>query len=155
MSTAVATEPSWYRSKIDWWVAVLLCLGPVISVAVSVALLFGGKSSEWPWALAGILIILVIYFGLVFPMRYGLDDTHLIVRFGLCRQRVPLADISEVSPTRNPLSSPALSLDRLHVQFGRGFTQAVMISPVDRDRFLDELARRAGLRRKGDRLVRA
>ena len=95
-----------------------------------------------------------IYLGLIFPLRYGLDDTHLIVRHGVCRQRIPLVEISTVYPTRNPLSSPALSLDRLHVQFGRGFFKSVMISPADRDRFLDDLAHLAGLRREGDRLYR-
>jgi len=88
-------------------------------------------------------------------MRYGIDDEHLHVRFGVCRQRIPLKDISEVHPTRNPLSSPALSLDRLHVQFGEGVFKAVMISPADRDRFLDELADKAKLKCEGDRLVRA
>jgi hypothetical protein len=56
--------------------------------------------------------------------------------------------------TRNPPSSPALSLDRLRVQFGRGWGKAVMISPADRNGFLDDLARKAGLNREGDRLFR-
>jgi hypothetical protein len=119
-------------------------------VAVCVAVVFGGKTSEWPWALAGILFVLGLYFGLVFPMRYGLGDTYLLVRFGVCRKRIPLADISEVHPTHNPLSSPALSLDRLHVQFGEGTFQAVMISPADCHCFLDDLAQKAGLKREGD-----
>jgi hypothetical protein len=67
------------------------------------------------------------------------------VRFGICRQRIPLADISEVHPTHNLLSAPALSLDRLHVQHGHGLFKAVMISPADRNLFLDDLAQKAGL----------
>jgi hypothetical protein len=126
----------------------------VASIAVCVGLVLGGNSSELPWGVAMVLIVFGIYFGLVFPMRYGLDDTDLLVRFGVCRQRVPLADITEVRPTHNPLSSPALSLDRLHVQYGPGFFKAVMISPADREGFLDDLARSAGLKREGDRLVR-
>jgi len=95
-----------------------------------------------------------LYVGLVFPVRYGLADAYLVVRFGLCRQRIPLAAISEVKPTSNPLSAPALSLDRLHIRFGEGVFKAVMISPADRNRFLDELARKAGLNREGERLFR-
>jgi hypothetical protein len=87
-------------------------------------------------------------------MQYGMDETDLVIRVGLCRRRIPLAEILEVHPTRNPMSSPALSLDRLHVQFGPGFFKAVMISPMDRDRFLDDLAKKAQLKREGDRLVR-
>ena len=145
---------NWYRSKVDWWLALLLCVPPVASIATGVALVLGGKASELLWYFASVLFLIGIYFGLVIPMRYGLDDSHLLVRFGICRQRIPLVDILEVYPTHNPLSSPALSLDRLHVQYGRGFSKAVMISPADRDRFLDDVAQRAGLRRDGDRLIR-
>ncbi len=144
----------WYRSKVDWWLALLLILAPVVSVSACVALVVDGKTAQLPWGLAGVVLILGIYFGLVFPMRYGIDDSHLHVRHGLCWQRVPLAEIIEVHATRNPISSPALSLDRLHVQFGAGIFQAVMISPCDRDRFLDELAEKADLQRDGDRLLR-
>ena len=74
--------------------------------------------------------------------------------FGICRRRIPFADLSEVRPKSNPLSAPALSLDRLRVRFGRGAFRALMISPAARDLFLDELARKAGLKREGDRLFR-
>jgi hypothetical protein len=128
---------------------------PVAAIALSVALVLGGQPAALPWSLVPVLLLFGLYFGLVFPMRYGLDDTQLVVRFGVCRKRIPLADISEVHPTHNPLSSPALSLDRLHIQFGLGFFTAVMISPADQGRFLDDLAQKAGLKREGDRLVRA
>src|SRR5262249_987884 len=118
----------WYRSKIDWWMVPLLCLPPVASIVVCVSLVVEAKMSELPWGLGGILFVLGIYFGLVFPMKYGLDDTSLLVRFGVCRQRIPLADVLEVRPTHNPLSSPALSLDRLRIQFGPGPFKVLMIS---------------------------
>lgn len=144
----------WYKSKIDWWIALLLCVPPVTSVAVVVAMAIGAKTSDWPWALGSILFVIALYGGLVFPLKYGLDDAHLLVRFGVCRQRIPLTEVSEVYPTHNPLSSPALSLDRLHVQYGPGVFKAVMISPADRDGFLNDLAQKAGLKRDGDRLIR-
>jgi hypothetical protein len=135
--------------------ALALCIAPVTATAVCVALVVDGKTSQLPWGIGSLLFVFGIYFGLVFPMRYGLGDTHLIIRFGIFRQRIPLADIREVHPTRNPLSSPALSLDRLHVQTGPGFFNGVMISPADRNDFLDDLAKRSGMTREGDRLIRA
>jgi hypothetical protein len=144
----------WYRSKVDWWMVPILCLPPLATIAACVALAVAGQMSALPWGIASVLLVFAIYFGLVFPLRYGLDDTHLLVRFGICRQRIPLVDISEVHPTHNPMSSPALSLDRLHVKYGQGFFKAVMISPADRNGFLDDLAQKAGLKREGDRLVR-
>ncbi len=144
----------WFRSKVDWWLIPLLILPPVASVVVSVAFFLQGKMSELPWGIASLLFVACLYIGLVFPIRYGLDETQLIVRFGLCRQRIPLSRVVAVEPTRNPLSSPALSLDRLHIQYGQGIFKAVMISPKNRDQFLDELAQKTGLKRTGDRLVR-
>ena len=152
MSTAT-TE--WYPSKVDWWLVPLLSLAPVASIVACISLVLEGQLAALPWAVGGVLFVLGVYLGLVIPMKYGLDDTTLVVRFGICRQRIALADILEVRPTHNPLSSPALSLDRLRIQFGPGLFKVVLISPADRDRFLDDLAGKAGLTREGDRLVRA
>lgn len=145
----------WYPTKVDWWLIPILCLPPIASVVVCIALAASGKWSELPIGLASVVFVVALYCGVVFPMRYGVDDTHLHVRSGLIHSRVPLADITEVYPTHNPLSSPALSLDRLWVQYGQGLFKAVMISPADRDGFLNDLARSAGLKREGDRLMRA
>ena len=150
----MSNEPAqWYSSKVDWWIAALLCVPPVASVAVTVGFATQENAGELPWRIGSIALVFAIYFGTVFPMRYGIGDTDLVVRSGMIWQRIPLANIIEVYPTHNPLSSPALSLDRLYVKYGASWTKAVMISPADRDRFLDELASRSGLKRDGDRLV--
>lgn len=149
------TTTEWYPSKVDWWLVPLLSLAPVASIVACISLVLEGQLAALPWAVGGVLFVLGVYLGLVIPMKYGLDDTTLVVRFGICRQRIALADILEVRPTHNPLSSPALSLDRLRIQFGPGLFKVVLISPADRDRFLDDLAGKAGLTREGDRLVRA
>lgn len=145
---------NWYRSKLDWWLVPLLCLPPVVAIAVCSQAAIHGPTTDLLVGCFVALMVASVYFGLIFPLRYGFDESHLIVRHGVCRQRILLADISDVHPTRNPLSSPALSLDRLRIQFGQGLFKAVMISPADRDRFLDELAQRAGMQRQGDCLTR-
>jgi hypothetical protein len=144
----------WYRSKVDWWLALILCVAPIVSVAVCILLIMEGESSQVPFAAGSLALVAGLYFGLVIPMRYGLDDTFLHIRFGVFRKRIPLFSVLQVYPTRNPLSSPALSLDRLHVQFGEGMLDAVMISPANRELFLDEFAEKARMRRDGDRLLR-
>src|SRR6516162_1603231 len=113
-----AEQLRWYPSKIDWWVVPVLCVSPVAAVVVCVAFALAGSTPGLLVGLAVAVLVAGIYLGLVVPVRYGLDDTHLVVRFGICRQRIALADITEVRPTHTPLSSPALSLDRLHVQYG-------------------------------------
>ena len=144
----------WYPSKIDWWLGVALCVAPIAAVVAIGAAVQSGTWTDVLLALGMLLFVAVLYVGLVLPVRYGVDDSHLIVRCGLCRQRIALADILEVRRTKNPLSSPALSLDRLRVQFGAGVFKSVMISPKAREAFVDDVARRAGLQRDGDRLVR-
>jgi len=150
-----ADRMQWYPSKIDWWLVPLLCIPPASAVIACAVSAIHSSMNDLVIAAAIAILVAGLYLGVVFPMRYGLSETHLIIRNGMCTQRILLSEISEVYPTRNPLSSPALSLDRLHVQFGEGFFKAIMISPADRDRFLDELAQRTVLKRDGNRLCRA
>lgn len=138
----------WYTTKVDWWLGLLLLVAPLVC-AVSA---FVVPDDERWVGVAATLLVAAIYFGLVLPMRYAISDTHLIVRYGVVRQRIPLAKISGVQPTRNPLSSPALSLDRLAIEYGNG--KSVMISPLDQSAFLDELAAKTQLRRVGRSLTR-
>lgn len=144
----------WYPTKVDTWLAVLVALGPLMTL---IMLLVSVVTGTWDAALvtAGALVFLgLLLGGLVWPMRYGLVGDELIIHHGLMRQHIKLSDICEVSPTNNPLSSPALSLDRLLIRFGPKWTQRVMISPREQPGFLAELAQRAKLTRAGERLVR-
>ncbi|MFO0013763.1 MAG: PH domain-containing protein [Planctomycetota bacterium] len=139
----------WYPSKVDSWVFLLLLLLPIVEFAVMAVSLI---TRAWSAAAIGLLALLFVgclYAGCVLPMRYGLDDEFLVVRFGICRTRVRIADIREVYRTNNPLSSPALSLDRLWIQHGPRWYQAVMISPRDQEGFIADLAARVPLEPSG------
>ncbi len=138
----------WYPSKVDTWLAIVLAIAPIACTFAAIAATMAGENALV--AFGGVAFIAAIYLGLVFPMRYAITDDTLVVRHGLVRQHVPLASITDVRPTHNPLSSPALSLDRLRIAFGEGFFRAIMISPKDKDEFMRELSARAGLRRVGD-----
>ena len=72
------------------------------------------------------------------------------------RWRVPLADIQEVTPTRSAASAPALSLDRLRVEYLKGSeSRALLVSPSDKWAFMRDLADATpGLELRGDRVVR-
>jgi hypothetical protein len=71
---------------------------------------------------------------------YEIEGNRLLVRSGPFRWRIPINEIEEMTPTHNPLSSPALSLDRLRIEYSGG--RSVMISPEDKDRFIAEIERR-------------
>jgi hypothetical protein len=150
----MADETRWFPSKVDGWLAAILAIAPLVPMTG----LFGSRSWTSPEvllpALLGPLFFAAIYGLLVLPMRYGIGRSELVVRHGVVRRRVPLQTIASVSPTRDPLSSPALSLDRLRIATGPRPRDSILISPADRDGFLALLAERAGLARDGDRLVR-
>jgi hypothetical protein len=137
-----------FASEVDVWLRVVLVVLPLISVGVVVVTLLNDGEGAWA-AVLSLLVVGGIYGGLLFPLYYHFEAGSLLVRFGLVRQRIPYEAIRSVRPTRNPLSSPALSLRRLRVDYGRSF---VLISPVRRGEFLDELAQRTGLVRDGETL---
>ncbi len=78
---------------------------------------------------------------------------YLVIRFGVIRSRVKLGEIREVYPARNPIASPALSLNRFAICTGDGPLKMTLISPADRDGFLAALVANSGLVREGDRLL--
>ena len=148
----MSTTPQ-FKSKVDWWLGLILVVAPVATVMGAVA----ADAGIVGWL--GVILVALIYGGLVFPMRYVLEEDALVIRFGLVRSRIRYADIKAVTPTRNPLSSPALSLDRLHIDAGShlsGMGLGPNISPADKAGFLRALAERTPrLRHEGDRLVPA
>lgn len=63
--------------------------------------------------LTGVTILLLTY-----PLYYKITGDELVVRCGLLvNQHFLLSVIVLVQPTRNPLSAPAWSLDRLRVAY--------------------------------------
>ena len=71
---------------------------------------------------------------------YIIGEKDLIIRYGPFKKVVPLEKITSVRKTMNPLSSPALSLKRLEIMYGQ--YHSVLISPKDRDEFVEILSKR-------------
>jgi len=132
-----------YRSKVDVWLIV------VLGFAMLAALYSAGQTmlSNTPGAVAIAGLVAAVGVGLpawlLLSTRYTLDASRLLVQSGPFKWTILLADIKNITPSNNPLSSPALSLDRLRIEYGKG--RALMISPQDKAQFLldIEAARRA------------
>jgi Bacterial PH domain len=120
-------RPMYFPSKRDWWLG-LLIWGLVLLAAVP-ALLKPGKG-QFIIMIAVILFVGWIWFG----TGYEISDDELKIRCGPFRQRIPLQEIKEIKKTRSPLSSPACSLDRMEVKYGK--SKRVMISPADKENFI-------------------
>jgi hypothetical protein len=141
-----------YPSRVDTWIAAIL-IGLALSVpAYAIAALLAADGTETMIFLSIAAFTALLLIGLVWPVRYTLEDDRLVIRFGLVRQRIAYADLEEVAPTRTLISGPALSLDRLAVRHRKGST---LISPKEKDAFLRDLAGRdPGLELVGDTVRR-
>lgn len=145
-----------YASRVDRWIAVLLVVPPVAGVVTLVSGLLTSVQAN-VWAGLGVLALFAVILGtLVLPMRYVIGAEALTVRAGLLKFVVRYDRLIAVTPSSNPLSSPALSLRRLRVDYekGSGKPTFVLISPTDRERFMQDLATASPRHRlDGDRLV--
>jgi hypothetical protein len=126
-----------FKSKVDAWLAVVLVAGALVSAGASLIVL--STSSPYRWLLVPVMLLVGtgLPVSLLLRTDYTLENDVLLVRSGLFRWRVPLRDIVAINPTRNPMSSPALSLDRLLITRRNGLE--CMVSPRDKEGFLREL----------------
>lgn len=97
-----------------------------------------------------ILIPTALFVGwILLRTGYTVEGQDLKVVSGPFRYTVPIRDIRKMRRTRNPLSSPALSLDRVEISFGEG--KKIMVSPADREGFVRALrAKNPQMQLEGD-----
>ncbi|MCL4409459.1 MAG: PH domain-containing protein [Gammaproteobacteria bacterium] len=141
-----------YTSKIDTWLALVLVAIVCVFFIVFVSVLMSGKISAILLAIPALLVGAGFPLWLMKSTNYTLSDTMLLVRSGPFKWQVPVNQINSVTPTLNPLSSPALSLDRLQINYGRW--GSIMISPKDKEAFIQDLEKRCGKELIADELER-
>ena len=126
-----------FESKIDWWIPVLLFGG------LSAGSLVWAIDAERPWSDGvGLCFGWALSIWIMLQTYYEFHGDYLLVRCGPFWRKLLIRDIASVKPTRNPLASMALSLDRIAIKMRGG--SGVMISPRDKARFLKELSKKKG-----------
>ena len=148
-----------YYSKKDPWIVALLGFGMLLPLGIGVLFLIqGGPLFNLGLLLLGLgAVEALAVVSLGRATRYEITERELIIRVGvIINQHIPLAAITNVYPTRNPLSAPAWSLDRLQIDYLKHGRQSfTLISPENKQAFLSELARNdRGLRPAGAALSR-
>ena len=144
-----------FQSKRDVWIVALIWAGALLSVFGALLQL----TATAPFLFKAAMLIFLgsaAYFMLwvLYSIDYTLTDEKLLIRCGPFRFSVPLAEIDSVSPSHNPLSSPAGSLDRLLIKWNAE-RKRILISPLRKTEFLQALDSRCEqLTLVGDRLVR-
>ena len=131
-----------HPSRIDWWIALLLAVGPVVLINLGIYLQKSTPGGEGAGAcmLTGIVLGILTWL-LTFPCQYTFEDDRLVVQAGLRHWRIPYTNIDSIEPSTNLQKSPALSLHRIQIQHDR---KTIYISPLDRDRFIRKLQEKVG-----------
>ena len=106
-------------------------------------------------AVMGALVLLtaVFIFWIIYYTRYIINGGCLLIFSGPFRWRIDINLIVEIRPSKNPISGPACSLDRLLVKYKKQNSdkiKSVIISPEKKQDFLDELAAKAPQLKKQD-----
>ena len=131
-----------YRTAVDWWLGLLLVGCEILMIWVAVEPVI--KEGKINWAMLLILLGMSILILPLFGIRYVMYSEHLLVSMSIYgKARVRYADIVDVKKTMNPLSSAAMSLRRIQIDYVEdGVHRMILISPVKRKIFIKELEER-------------
>lgn len=118
-----------FKSKIGWWyyAALMYCIGYLVFAI-------------WYKNGAAIVIMFIVNMALIQFMlktEYIVADGMLFLKCWILPIRqIPITKIKAVKETHNPLSSYALSLNRLKIEYEKSCT---LISPENKKDFINEL----------------
>jgi len=132
-----------YKSKVDLWLMliVVVAFGAQVLAGIHSFLTEGLYHPATLTLFISSLFFAGVMLGLAYPVTYEITQTELIIRSGLTKTIIQLESIESIKPSRSPLSSPAWSLDRLHINYKRKNKRAyILISPDDKSAFLNELS---------------
>jgi hypothetical protein len=128
-----------FKSKVDRWLLYLLIAVMVFEVVVmSVAATQADTALEATTLVMAALVVAGLLGSMLIGTHYTVEGNTLRIACGPFRWKVAVDAIESVEPTRNPLSSPALSLDRLRIQYGK---RRILVSPADKAGFLRAIGR--------------
>jgi len=144
-----------FLSKRDLWIFALVWVGMGLAAfGAVVQFRSGAPLLQRSLVLAISIVVVGFVLSLLYSISYTLDDRELLIRCGPFKYRIPLSEIDRVTPSHNPLSSPAASLDRLMIRW-YSEKKRILISPDTKQEFMQELENRCEqLARVGDELVR-
>lgn len=141
--SAAVRRTDHFPSHRDVWITAVVWLAILAMVAVIVPVWTRAGDWETRLIVTGLLAVSAIFSGSVlYGTSYTLEERELLVRSGPLRWRVPYDAITKVAPSRTLLSGPACSLDRLVISRNDRLL-GLVISPIDRARFLEALASRS------------
>ena len=129
-----------FHTKIDWWILGFLIAMTGLLIQLLYTMYAKGTMVEYPEHTAVYILTIAVIWWPVFNTRYIIENEALIIHSLFLKWHIPLANIQNISKTNNSISSPALSLDRLKIEYMKdGKIKQVLVSPRDQQGFCKEL----------------
>lgn len=126
-----------YQSKIDTWLLVVVASAMTMSIIACVVTFAVAPAIGWLIAVITLPIGVGLPLWLFLGTSYTVTSHEILIKGGPLKWRVPIADIAAITASSNALSSPALSMDRLRIDYRPG--KSVLISPRDKAAFIDQV----------------
>ena len=125
-----------FYSKKDWWVlAFLICMTGLL-LQLLITMFTKGTAYQFPVHTAVYVITILVLWWPVFNTKYTIKAGQLTIRCLFLRWSIPLSDIQKVSVTNNSVASPALSLDRLKIDYLKdGKAKFILVAPRNKAKF--------------------
>jgi hypothetical protein len=145
-----------YKSKKDIWIIVVIVASIIITLFAGASLILFAPGIWDRFIGMIVLLAALVPVLLTTPVSYTIDSQSIHIRGGWTNWTIPIKRILAIRPARNWIASPALSRDRLEIEYIVGKrTSLLSISPERTRQFLEELAEiDPGLILEGERLYR-
>lgn len=136
-----------FEVKKDRWLMALV-IGPFVIAFVAILASFAFEPlTEVQWPIVFTFLLFIFMGTFIWQMYtqsyYALDQDVLRIKFGPFKLKIAYVDITDIKPSKNMLSGMALSLDRVAIYKKGRLWQ--LVSPVDKERFIREVKKRAKL----------
>ena len=127
-----------FKSEVDYWYyGLIVLIATLISIGIFPSVKYTGLVGVTFLALF-ILMGVGFLVWLLLSTHYTITDDLLIIQSGPLYWEILRKDIHSINPSRSISSSPALSLNRLEIKYGK--CNSILVSPKERDQFIKKLA---------------
>ncbi len=126
-----------FRSAVDPWVYALVVSLPILLLRAVVPQLTEANSTIVILSVAILSPIIIIPAWLLMATYYRVDSAMLRIQAGPFSWSVPLEQIRSVTASRSLISSPALSMNRLKIEYGRA--RSILVSPKNKVAFIEAI----------------
>ena len=122
----------WFKSKIDVWLGALILASNMLVLRAAYSIV------AQPYGIFEAVVLIVLGTGLplwIFTSTdYYVANENLWIHCGPFKWKIFTPSISKIEFSRSWMSSPALSLDRIRIEYDGG--KSIMISPKEKTKFL-------------------